>query len=393
MISGHSVPTKACVHQVMRAFVLPTLIAGAAALRAAPETPAPASTTPPTPATAAKSYASDTPWFSIIGDNGLANDLVARLALRIGRELERNGFTTADIAPDRVTVYVNSGDGGVAFNTADTRTSVRIPHGRLADERAVAEALARAALTRLAQAAGRKPAPADHAVESLAWEARISDAPGMTGYLALRAKALGPVALDALASPAGPAGDESHAVSAFWLHRTLREDRRGDPRIALAEAAVGAPLRETLARLVPDVAAGGERAEAWWPAAFYRQANARVTPVENTDESRERLREIARFVVAENGRDIPLDTAGLIARRKRPDLLDAIRSRLLELKTRLPRTNPVWQNAFIARGLFLEKLASAEPAELQKLAAAADLESAAATETTAEIARALAGAK
>jgi hypothetical protein len=393
MISERSAPSTACVHQVMRAFVLSTLLAGAPVISHGQE---PASSQPVKAApveSTPRTYSAETPWFSILGDDARANNAVAPLATRVGRELERNGFTTADFAPNRVTVYVNSGDGDIALNTAGAQTSVRIPRRLLNDERPVAEALARAALTRLAQAAGRTAAPADHAVESLAWEARASGSPGMTEHLARRAKAAGPVSIETLAAPANPAGAEVHGVSAFWLHRAMREDRRGDPRAALAEAAAGIPLNETLVRMVPDVAAGGARAAAWWPTAFYRQTSSRVPPVETVAESQTRLRDISRFVIAENGADHALDAAGIIARRQQPELMETVRTRLVELKTDLPRTNPVWQNAFIAHGLFLEKIATGEPAELQQLDVAARAEAEVARRTSDEIVRSLADSK
>lgn len=395
MTRGRSAPSKACVNQVMRAFVLPVILGAASAL-AADQEPNPAPQPAEKTATIAphpRTYAAETPRFSILGDDPNANNAVAAVATRVGRALGRTGFTAEDFAPRRPTVYVNSGDGDIALNTAGAQTSVRIPRRLLNDERAVAEALARAALARLAQAAGKTPAPADHAVEALAWEARIADAPGMTEYLARRAKALGPVSLEELAAPAVAGGAESHAISAFWLHRAIREERRGDPRAALAEASVGVPLKKTLTGAIPDVAAGGVRAEAWWPVAFLRQTSARTPPVETVLESQTRLREISRFVIAENGKDLALDGEGIVARRHQPELLEAVRVRLVELKTDLPRTNPVWQNAFIARGLFLEALASGEPEELRRLDTAALSEGEIARRTSEEITRTLAGSK
>lgn len=395
MIPGRSAPTKACVHQVMRAFVLPVFLAGVPALCATPspaQVPTPEGKAPVTVASP-KTYISETPWFSILGDDGSSNDTVAFWAVKTGGALERNGFTSADLSPTRVTVYVDSGDGDIALNTAGAQTSVRIPRRVLYDGAVVTEALARAALTRLAQAAGKTAVPADHAVEAVAWEARISNSPGMIDHLCRRANALGPRPLSIISASATGPDVDAHRVFSFWLHRAIREDCRGDPRLALAEASIGVPLGDTLAKVIPDVAAGGVRADAWWPTALIRQTSSRMPPVETLDASETRLRDVSRFVVAENGKDIALDSNGLIARRKEPELLVAIKARLIELKTELPRTNPVWQNAFISRGLFLEKIAEAQPDELQKLSAAALAEAEVARRTSEEIAIALNGSQ
>ncbi len=377
---------QACVRTAMQAFLLLPLAA----------TAAPAATEAPTAPAAARArvYFNNTPWFAIAGEDLAANSQCAALASRVGRALELHGFRSDDLSPGRVSVYLSPGDGVPSLNTAGGQTSVLLPAGALADAHACSAALARGALHRLAQAAGRDPAPAGWACEALAVEAALSGAPALADHLLILSRRDGVPELDAivrdLPPDAPPAQRASRARAAFRLLRAIRRDNPGDPRGALAEAALGTPTETLLARCVPDRRAGGERAEAWWPAAYLRDTGERLTAIATLDESEAQLRRLTRFVVAANGRDLPLEEAALIARRADASVADAARRRVMDIKAELPRANPVWHNALRAHGIFLEKLPEADEAELRRLLDDARAETEIARETSAEIAGALA---
>ncbi len=350
---------KACMRDAMRAFLclLPAALAAAPAPLGKPDEP------PREPPAAPRVFFSSTPWFAIAGEDTEGNMRAAQLASRLGRELEADGFRPADLAPGRVSLYISPSPGFPTLNTADGQTSVILPRASLSDTHACARALARAALHRLAQAAGRRADPAPWACEALAWQTRIAENPALLEQLQRLAATdeLTPLAdLDNLAD-APPEQASRRSRAAFWLHRAIRRDNTADPRTALAEAAMGSGLETTLAKCVPDRKSGGEQADAWWPAAFLRETRERFTPVAGTAQSAEDLARLTRFVIRENDRDLPLDGPALIARREEPRVRDEARRRVLHFKARLPRANPIWHNALVAHGLFLEKLAQGEP--------------------------------
>lgn len=348
--------------------------------------PTPAAETEPTPPV--KIITAESPWFIVQGEIPVETTAVARIADRVAAALERAGFNAGAIAPAKITVYINNTEPKASINTADRRTSLIIPLNRYDEPRPVAELIAAAALTRLAQAAERPPAPSRHATAALAWEAVAPERPGTVEYLAVRARELGPLSLDQL--DAGPeATDPEHfAISSFWIHRAMR-DAADDPRIPIAEAALGIPIERTLSRISPRYKNGGEEAAAWWPAAYYRLTHLRTPAIETTEDSRLRLADLVRIIIEDNGVDHPADNASLIARRAEPSVREELKTRLMQIKTGLPRTNPIWQNAFIARGIFFEALLDPDAKDLPALAASAEKEMGEAFVTAGEINAAL----
>lgn len=383
----------------------PGLAASSSSL--APERPVPA----PVPV---RPYSHATAWFDVSGETPPPQAHIAGLCRRVGDALTAAGFTAPEML--RVPVYLESGDNLARAVVAygEGRVSVRIPRAAFTDERACAEALARAALVRIAQEYGRKPAPSAWGVEALAWEARLAldrsefssdtGAPGMvleTGlttapvfreHLSRLALAEGPESLAALDGPREVGGEVSERLArqSYWLLMTLRASNPGDVRAPLADASIGIPLQDTLARCVPGYASGGEAAEAWWPAAFYATVSSHPPVALSPGESCARLDEFSRFVISEDGADRALGFEGLIERRANPSLRAAVFRRVLAIKLELGRVNPVWRNATLAYGIFLEKLLSAPPEELRALALDAAAEIKFAKETSEEIRRALA---
>lgn len=351
----------------MRAFLLFPSVLAAAPAEVPPAPPA-------TRADSARVYFEETPWFSISGADREANARAASIASFVGRAFAQYGFGPEALSPWRVVVYVTADAGAPSLNTAGGQTSVFLPRAALTDKNLCARSLVRGVLSRLAQAAGRTPAPETWAVDALAWEARVIEEPALFEFLLREAGEDGVPPVSEIVSAhaaASPVVRERRARCAFWLLRAVRHEEGLDPRVPVARAAVGTPPDVWMKECVADLRVGGERAESWWPAAFLRETEGRRTFVDSLAESPRRLKAFARFVVNENGRDVPLDARGLIARRADVSLAEAVRRRVMEIKLELPRANPVWHNAFLAYGLFLEKLPTAEPAELERLLEAA----------------------
>lgn len=361
--------------------------------------PAPVKDAPPADA---KVVFSGNEWYSVIADRPAAVNHVSGVADRVSGVLARFGFRPEDLRPGKITVYVNSDDGVCAVDAGGGRTTVTIPLKRVpmgtdvaaleADYR-IARALAAGALSRLAQAAGKTPAPTDWISEALAWESQIAAYPGMLEWLARIADEQGPGTLAQIAE-SNPDRLGSHERASLILLRAARAamPEGADFRPVLAKGAMGRPIAECLGGVIPS---SGADAEVWWPAAFYREIDRRPPAVAKPADSARRFGEFTRFVVSETpggakeARDIVLDAEGLIARRADPSLRAAVNRRIFEIKRDLLRANPVWFNALRDFGVFLEKLPVASPEELRALAAGVRAEAAHATTLTEEIDAAL----
>lgn len=396
------IPVKTCASRLARVFVFAVILPSLGAEQTVSPAPAPV-----------RRYSHATAWFDISGETPPPEARIAGLCRRVGDALTASGFSAPEML--RVPVYLESGDDSARAVVAygEGRVSVRIPRAAFTDERACAEALARASLVRLAQEYGRKPAPAAWGVEALAWEARLAldrsefssdtGAPGMvleTGlttapvfreHLSRLALAEGPASLAALDAPREAGGEVSERLArqSYWLLAALRTANAGDRRAPLADASIGIPLKDTLARCVPGYASGGEATAAWWPTAFYATVSSHPPVALSPGESGARLDEFSRFVISENGADRALGFEGLIERRANPSLRAGVLRRVAGIKLELGRVNPVWRNAYLAYGIFLEKLLSASPEELRRLALDATAEIKFAKETSSDIRRAL----
>lgn len=331
-------------------------------------------------------------WYVVVGGDDAQNRTVAGLCDGVIAQLESLGFSSEFFHGRKLVVRLQSGEGVSApyLYPGDGDTVLDLPAGfAAAHPGEVCRALVRAFCHRLTRAAGRGGAPAPWLVAALSEEVLNSGNIAAVEAAARWARREGWIELARLESAFATETPTGRRAS-FWLYRALRRESRDRTAMA-AEAMCGTGVSELRRRFfAPESDADADAL--WWPVAFHRLTGERADALVGSEVSEARYAELSRFVMEESGSDLAMDSEGLMARHDRANLRRAVSLRLLELKFELPRANPLWHNAYVAYGLFLEKFAdpASDVATLRALAAQAASEAESARRLGAEARRTVA---
>ncbi len=120
----------------------------------------------------------------------------------------------------------------------------------------------------------------------------------------------------------------------------------------------GADSGVALEQWLPDTGQTAAERERWWQVVAHEQATQRTMPWWTAAESRERLRDGLRVVLAQGagGPDRLLTAADLEAGHMQPAIQGVINDRLARLGLGLPWVHPYYRNAAISAGVFWEAL-------------------------------------
>ncbi len=234
------------------------------------------------------------------------------------------------------------------------------------DDYEIAYALAQTALRQYGKEVGLKFAnaqPPRWAVSALAEETALSGRHGALQLFRRRSLELAPPSLAELFDAATDARaaafpPERFRAGAFWFYRWLR--RRPLAAWQQFPAFFVAVLREPVATAFPQKKnAPADAAELAWRTAYFAAIERVPAGTESPGESGRRFAEATRFVVgnADGKPDERVGADALIERREALGVKKLAFARLVEIREALPTTNPVWHNAFVELGIFLEKIA------------------------------------
>lgn len=169
-----------------------------------------------------------------------------------------------------------------------------------------------------------------------------------------------------LAWQRGEPETRARELAALWWFTALVDSGRGGAaRWRTWRWAVlgGAEATAGLARLYPEFGDNKAARERWWMVARHRWATARAIPNWTVEESRARLREFLRVVLADQaGRDVVLGADDLWAARREPAVRAVMERRLALLGVALPSVHPFYRNATISAGMLWEALRDGDEA-------------------------------
>lgn len=148
--------------------------------------------------------------------------------------------------------------------------------------------------------------------------------------------------------------DEDFQISAFWFYRVMRR------RELAAWKKFPDFFREILEN--PDAAfpqkkdASADAANLEWTTAFFSAIDKTPSGTESLADSQKRLEQVRRFHIQTGETELVIDAEQLIEYRKFLGIKKLAYLRLRELNQALSSTNPVWHNAFVELGVFLEMI-------------------------------------
>ncbi|MDR3227951.1 MAG: hypothetical protein LBT53_00840 [Puniceicoccales bacterium] len=333
----------------------------------------------------------ETQWFSIAADETSALAFVAEIAreteLCFGRELrwERPAATPRIEAVLTRPAHANwLGHSRIEVNRDTGRVTLRLRWADGLRVSEVEEALARALLVAAAKTLRPRDAaaPPGWLVAALAFETQLTRASALMDHQIRLARKTPPPTLAALTAPAGDFPDTLRAP-AFWFWRHLRREFAAENRPmreAIAALVCGEPLEKLLAREFPEMMRDPDRRAVWWPAGYTVLTRESEALVQTPAESHEYLENALRFVFATGVDDELCPPWRLPALHGLSAAREAANLRRRTLLRDIWRANPVWHNAWVASGRFLEKFCddSTDPAELVRSweTAAAEIETA-----------------
>lgn len=130
----------------------------------------------------------------------------------------------------------------------------------------------------------------------------------------------------------------------------------------------GSPVRALEGMISEDLGNPAER-ELWWAVGFAQIVRGQTTPVYDLENSRTLIRTMAVVTAAVNGGDRRLTGWAIWEHREMETVALAVNLRLQELKLEIQKINPVYYNAMLSLGLYLEwVLAGVEEAAEKALA-------------------------
>lgn len=234
------------------------------------------------------------------------------------------------------------------------------------DDYEIASALAQTALRQYGKEVGLKFAneqPPRWAVSALAEETALSGRRGALLLFRKRSLELAPPSLAELFGATTEARvsafpPERFRAGAFWFYRWLR--RRPLAAWQQFPTFFVAVLRDPVATAFPQKKnAPADAAELAWRTAYFAAIERVPAGTESPGESGKRFAEATRFVVgnADGKPDERVGAEALVERREALGVKKLAFARLVEIREALPTTNPVWHNAFVELGIFLEKIA------------------------------------
>ena len=169
-----------------------------------------------------------------------------------------------------------------------------------------------------------------------------------------------------LAGQRGEPETRAQELAALGWFTALVESGRGrEARWRTWRGAVlgGADATAGLARLYPEFGDNEAVRERWWMVTRHRWATARAVPSWTAEESRARLRELLRVVLADAaGRDVVLAADDLWAARREPAVRTVMERRRVLLGVALPSVHPFYRNATISAGVLWEALCGGDEA-------------------------------
>lgn len=147
--------------------------------------------------------------------------------------------------------------------------------------------------------------------------------------------------------------DEQFQINAFWFYRFLRRQR-------LAPWQNFSNRFRDVLRNPKDAFPKTEEMPDWtWATAFFATVEQSPEGTESLANAQKRFAESTRFLVQIDGKEMRLTANELITHRNLIGIRKLAYARLRELNERLISTNPVWHNAFVELGVFLEMIAVA----------------------------------
>lgn len=197
------------------------------------------------------------------------------------------------------------------------------------------------------------------AVSALATETAITHNSGRLLLLRERSEKTMPLSLKKLFEPRAesrPASlpDEQFRTNAFWFYRSLR--RRELPTWQNFPSFFRGILKHPeLAFLKGKDAADGAEDLAW-ATAFFSVIDKTPAGTESLADSQKRFERSRRFHIQTGETEQIVDAAQLIEHRRLLGVKKLAYIRLRELNEMLSQTNPVWHNAFVELGVFLEMI-------------------------------------
>ncbi|MGE9296958.1 MAG: hypothetical protein ACQKBV_11780 [Puniceicoccales bacterium] len=173
-----------------------------------------------------------------------------------------------------------------------------------------------------------------------------------------------PLGLMELLEAEGPFDLEQRrvALNAVWFFR-LMENRITDRK--LFRKVLAAFLQDLnpsyiLVKAFPNRFESEQDMEMWWAVGFQAMARGRETPFITMEQARETVRSLAILTVDIDGADRRLAGPVLWELRARDNVRSALELRQREIKLELQRVNPVYYNAVLSLGLFIDSALNAE---------------------------------
>lgn len=207
--------------------------------------------------------------------------------------------------------------------------------------------------------------PPQWAVSALATETAITHNTGRFLLLRERSESTKPLSAEALFSPITQARtaqlpDERFRLNAFWFYRHLRRQKlptwQNFPNhfrgiLKAPEDAFPRPKKGKEATHSPDLI---------WATAFFAAIERAPAGTESLAKAQKRFEAATQFLVQIGEKESRLHAKELIEHYTLIGIKKLAYARLRELNEALPQTNPVWHNAFVELGIFLEMIAIVE---------------------------------
>lgn len=201
------------------------------------------------------------------------------------------------------------------------------------------------------------------AASALATETTITQNSGRFLLLRKRSEKTMPLAPQMLWKPRCRSGvselpDERFRINAFWFYRFLRK------RELASWQNFSVYFREILKKpetaFPQDKDASPEIQTLAWATAFFSAIDKTPAGTESLADSRSRFENACRFNVRIGETEKVLNADQLIEHRELLGIKKLAYIRLRDLNSMLSATNPVWHNAFVELGVFLEMLVMRE---------------------------------
>lgn len=145
--------------------------------------------------------------------------------------------------------------------------------------------------------------------------------------------------------------DAQFQINAFWFYRFLRRQKLA-PWQNFSNR-----FREILQN-PKEAFSGAEEIPDWaWATAFFATVEQSPEGTESLVNAQKRFADSMQFLARIDGKEMRLSANELIAHRDLIGIKKLAYARLRELNERLISTNPVWHNAFVELGVFLEMIA------------------------------------